>query len=200
MTPPFEYPAAPHQRRHGPSGYADYASYRPWLRDEFTFRCVYCLQRERWVPPAAGLEIDHFLPVALNPELATEYDNLLYCCSTCNTAKRVQLLADPTVALLKESVRVDPDGTIRALTPDAERLVTLLGLDSPTYTEFRLLWTGIVAMAERHAPDLYQRLMGFPIDLPDLAALRPPGGNDRPGGVSTSYYRQRELGDLPATY
>jgi hypothetical protein len=28
----FTYPADPHLRRHGPTGYADYESYRPWLR------------------------------------------------------------------------------------------------------------------------------------------------------------------------
>jgi hypothetical protein len=200
MTVPFEYPATPHRRRHGPRGYADYDSYRPWLRDEFTFRCVYCLQRERWVPPAATLEIDHFMPVARNPELTTEYDNLLYCCSTCNAAKRARPLPDPTVTLLRDTVRIDADGTIHALAPDAERLIELLGLDSPTYTEFRLLWTGIVAMAERHAPDLYRRLMGFPADLPDLVVLRPPNDNTRPDGVAASYHQQRERGELPATY
>ena len=46
MTSPFVYPASPHVRRHGPMGYADHASFRPWLRDEFAFRCVYCLRRE----------------------------------------------------------------------------------------------------------------------------------------------------------
>jgi hypothetical protein len=200
MTVPFEYPAAPHQRRHGPSGYSDYTGYRPWLRDEFTFRCVYCLQRERWVPPATALEIDHFLPVAFNPELATDYDNLLYCCSTCNAAKRARLLPDPTSVLLRDTIRVEPDGTVRPLTPDAERLVILLGLDSPTYTEFRLLWIGIVAMAERHAQELFARLMGFPADLPNLAALRPPGGNARPDGIATSYHQRRDRGELPPTY
>jgi hypothetical protein len=42
----FRYPAAPHARRHGPQGYADAESYRPWLRDEFAFRCIYSLFRE----------------------------------------------------------------------------------------------------------------------------------------------------------
>ncbi len=46
MTDPFAYPPAPHVRRNGPQGYADYQSYRPWLRDEFSFRCVCCLLRE----------------------------------------------------------------------------------------------------------------------------------------------------------
>jgi hypothetical protein len=200
MTAPFEYPATAHQRRHGPRGYTDYASYRPWLRDEFSFRCVYCLQRERWVAPAAAMEIDHILPVASNPELTTEYDNLLYCCSTCNVAKRARLLPDPTTVLFRGAVHVDPDGTISPLNSDAERPVTLLGLDSPTYTEFRLLWIGILAMAERHAPDLHQRLMGYPVDLPDLAALRPPAGNIRPDGIATSHHKRRARGELPPTY
>ena len=152
------------------------------------------------MPPTAALEIDHFLPVVLNPELASEYDNLLYCCSTCNAAKRARLMPDPTTVLLRDAVRVDANGAIHPLTPDAELLVTLLGLDSPMYTEFRLLWIGIVAMAEPHAPDLFQRLMGFPADLPDLDGLRPPSGNTRPEGITTSCHRLRERGELPTTY
>ena len=46
----FAYPRELHERRHGPLGYLDYGDYRPWLRDEFQFRCVYCLCRERWFP------------------------------------------------------------------------------------------------------------------------------------------------------
>ena len=54
MTVPFVYPSTPHQRRHGPRGYADYGTYRPWLRDEFCFRCVFCLLREQWGRVASG--------------------------------------------------------------------------------------------------------------------------------------------------
>lgn len=68
MTSPFRYPAAAHVRRHGPQGYADYASYRPWLRDEFAFRCVYCLLREQWGLVRGTFAIDHFLPASVNPE------------------------------------------------------------------------------------------------------------------------------------
>src|SRR5256886_670294 len=77
MTIPFHYPPTPHVHRHGPRGYADYASYRPWLRDEFCFRCVYCLLREQWGRVRALYAIDHFLPVALHPAKVTDYDNLL---------------------------------------------------------------------------------------------------------------------------
>ena len=57
MTP-FTYPSAPIVRRHDPIGYLDYDSFRPWLRDEFRFRCVYCLRRERWEPDLGVFEID----------------------------------------------------------------------------------------------------------------------------------------------
>jgi hypothetical protein len=200
MTPPFAYPLLPHARRHGPRGYADYASFRPWLRDEFTFRCAYCLRREQWGLVRGTFAIDHFLPAAVRPDLATEYDNLVYACATCNAAKADRELPDPAEVLLRDDARVAEDGTIEADTPEARRLIRVLGLDDPEYTEFRLLWIGIVALAARHDPELSKRLLGFPADLPDLGSLRPPGGNARPDGVSTSYFEQRSRGELPETY
>lgn len=67
MSAPFAYPAVPHARNHGPQGYTDYTSYRPWLRDEFSFRCVYCLFREQWGRIRGVYTLDHFLPVASIP-------------------------------------------------------------------------------------------------------------------------------------
>jgi hypothetical protein len=56
----FDYPPGPHVRRHGPRGYADLESFRPWLRDEFDFRCVYCLLREQWGRTRGTFELDYF--------------------------------------------------------------------------------------------------------------------------------------------
>jgi hypothetical protein len=55
-------------------------------------------------------------------------------------------------------------------------------------------------MAQRANPRLYEELLGFPSDLPDLRVLRPPGGNLRAEGVEQSCWSQRERGDLPKTY
>lgn len=73
----FDYPDPRSHRRHGPRGYADYESYRPWLRDEFTFRCVYCLKREQWGLVTGEFDIDHFEPQKLLPNLAADYGNLV---------------------------------------------------------------------------------------------------------------------------
>jgi hypothetical protein len=60
---PFIYTDAPQVRKHGPSGYERYQSYKDWLRDKFTFQCVYCLEREQWYPNGhAGFGVDHVKP------------------------------------------------------------------------------------------------------------------------------------------
>lgn len=197
---PFTYPATVHIRRHGPQGYADPNSYRPWLRDEFSFRCVYCLLREQWGQVRGFYAIDHFLAVAHHPDQALVYDNLLYACAGCNAVKAARAVPDPLVVLTSEAVRVTEDGRLHADTQEVARLIELLGLDCDQLAEFRMLWMGIVALAKQHEPALYQKLMGYPADLPDLAALRPPGGNMRPGGIEQSCYARRQSGTLPETY
>jgi hypothetical protein len=200
MTAPFTYPDVPLVRRHGPRGYADYESFRPWLRDEFAFKCVYCLTREAWGPLTGMYALDHFLPVALRPDLALEYDNLLYSCVACNLIKGGQQTPDPTTVLLAPQVRVAADGTLHADTAKARRLIDLLGLNRPRLVEFRELWIGIIRLAAAADPALNLQLLGFPDDLPDLGRLRPPDGNTRPAGVPASSFAQRQGGTLPATY
>jgi len=200
MTAPFDYPPASHVRLHGPLGYADYASYSPWLRDEFSFRCVYCLLREQWGRVRGLFDIDHFQPTANHPGLAADYDNLLYACATCNSIKRALEIPDPQAVLIHAQVRVSEDGRILTDSPEAACLVEILGLDSEESVEFRMMWIGIIAMAATADLALYRKLMGFPNDLPDLKPLRPPGGNTRPQGVTASHYAQRQRGELPEEY
>lgn len=200
MTTPFVYPPVPHVRRHGPMGFADYASYRPWLRDEFSFRCVYCLIREQWGRVRGIYDIDHFLPAVNHAGLALDYDNLLYACTTCNTAKGSREVPDPLLVLTSPNVQVGEDGVMHATTPEAARLIELLGLNGKLAIEFRMLWIGIIALAMKGGPDLYRRLMGFPHDLPELDQLKPPGGNSRPEGIATSFFAQQERGELAESY
>jgi len=197
---PFTYPATAHVRRHGPQGYADPDSFRPWLRDEFSFRCVYCLLREQWGQVRGFYAIEHFRAVAQHPDRALDYDNLLYACSGCNAVKGARTVPDPLTVLTGPGVRVTEDGRIHADSLEAAQLIELLGLDTEQLTEFRMLWMGIVSLAKQHEPALYQKLMGYPADLPDLAALRPPGGNTRPGGIEQSCCARRQTGTLPVIY
>jgi hypothetical protein len=85
----FQYPSQGHERRHQPRGYSNYRSFKPWLRDEFCFRCLYCLRRETWSSDAdQSFSVDHLKPRVTHPHLVCDYANLLYACCGCNTLKQ----------------------------------------------------------------------------------------------------------------
>ncbi len=188
--------------RHGPSGYETCEFFRPWLRDEFDYRCVYCLFRERWCPILA-FHLDHFVARVLDGSKKLTYQNLLYACPTCNSRKSSQPLPSPLEAFRNKSVSINDDGSIETSTPDAQQLVRVLGLDSAEHNEWRRLMIGIIAMAARskrgHHRNLFRQLMSYPDDLPDLSRLVPPK-NSRPSGIHESAFARRQRSELPEAY
>ena len=195
----FGYPPLPHQRRHGPAGYTAYERYRPWLRDEFSFRCVFCLRREQWETRFGRFHMEHFLPQSSFPHAVADYDSLLYSCVSCNIAKSDTELPDPCHCMLAGTVEVHDDGSIHGLTRNARRIIRVLGLDAPEYQEYRRLWIGVEQLARAENPSLFRQVMKYPDDLPNLAILRPPN-NLRPEGVEQSHFARRARGELPETY
>jgi hypothetical protein len=135
--------------------------------------------------------------VASRPDLALEYDNLLYACVSCNLSKGCLQTPDPLAVLLDPGVEVSADGAIHAQTPSARKLIELLGLNRPRLREFRELWIRIVRLAALCDPALFRRLLGYPAELPDLSTLRPPAGNTRPEGLGQSHLARRQRGELP---
>ncbi len=197
---PFDYSENEHQRLHGPLGYRQYDSYRPWLRDEFVFRCVYCLIREQWGRVTGEFDIEHFHPQSSRADLATDYDNLLYACARCNGAKSDRAIPDPCRVLTADQIRVLPDGSLESRSSEAASTIRKLGLNSPAMNRWRYIWMRIVELAREHDGEQYNQLMQFPNDLPDLSRLRPPSGNTRPDGIEQSCFARRERGDSPRTY
>ena len=195
----FDYPESRSERIHGPAGYASYESYRPWLRDEFTFRCIYCLKRETWGQVTGEFELDHFQPQSLAPHLSLDYFNLVYACRRCNSVKLDQPINDPLTILSPETAVVLRDGTLESHRPEAKRLIQQLDLNSPMLRKWRVMWMRIVDLAQERDTDLYQQLTGFPEDLPNLSRLRPPR-NSRPGGVEISWHAKRQRDQLAETY
>lgn len=199
MTIGYEYPSGYHTRRHGPGGYTSYESYRHWLRDEFIFRCVYCLRREAWGPPTA-FHIDHANPLKVNPEGECDYENLLYACGACNEAKKAILnFPDPCRVAFRECLEVLPDGHVKARNKVGERLIETLRLDNEKNVGWRRDWMGTLSLLKEQRPDLYRAYMGFPKDLPDLRTKKAPT-NARPKSVEACFFVLREQGKLPDTY
>src|SRR5260370_29445548 len=196
----FEYASIPHARRHGPAGYEDYNSYRDWLRDEFIFRCVYCLHREQWYHGGATFHIDHFVPVTADATGKCEYSNLLYACARCNEAKRAVLgVPDPCQIALHDCRRIMDDGRVESLNNEGKKLNLVLRLDSEHNVRDRSRWMRTLEFLRTNNAELYQEYMGFPVDLPDLRRKQVPE-NTKPDGAANCYFVLRERGELPALY
>jgi hypothetical protein len=202
----FDYEVSPHERRHGPRGYRHYQEFKPWLRDEFSFRCVFCLRRERWeADPRASFSVEHLVPTSVDPDRECDYDNLLYACVRCNSYKRSQPVdLDPCSDAYGNHLRVLADGKIKGLTRAGAALIEILALNHPDLIHFRgrvlRLCQTLAANPDPQAAALLADFLAFPDDLPDLARARPPGGNSRGEGVKSSHFVRRERGELPLSY
>ena len=205
---PFLFPTA-HARQHAPYGYTNYHEYKPWLRDEFLFRCVYCLQRERWSREGANIfGTDHLVPQSnpIGPALTCLYTNLVYACNRCNSYRQdCDLPVDPTVESIGVHVEVRLDGTVVALTQIGQEVIDLFHMDSrAAINERRRVHNILMEYAEEpdHPPhtEAFVYTFGFPDDLPDLVNKRPPGGNTLAENCNNCHHARQQLGNLPAVY
>ena len=71
-----------------------YSLYEPELREDFHHLCGYCGKSEDVTKK--GFEIDHFVPQKKAANLVNCYDNLVYCCFTCNRKKGSKWPTDDT--------------------------------------------------------------------------------------------------------
>ena len=210
LPKPYAFPPQPHERRHGPDGYSEYGRFKDWLRDEFHFRCAYCLYREIWERRTwRRFEIDHIVPQMIDRDRVVEYDNLAYACDACNNFKSDEILPGPCDFDYSEHLRFKDDGTIEASTLKGCYLIEILGLDTE-YLE-RNRWKvfrnyrRILKLAEEYGEDdddvqvELKELLGYPEDVPDLKTKRPPR-NSRPEGKNVCYYVKLTDPEFPRFY
>ena len=206
---PFAYPQQPHQRVHGPDGYSSHGEYREWLRDDWDFRCPYCLRREKWATFRRDWNIDHFEPIKYKPDLETAYDNLIWACANCNQCKGIKSIPDPSKTAYSKLLQVDDEGKISYKGPDGEKIIDFLQLDDEWHDAARRFIRNAIRVARKLPEDDEDRrqmladCLGWPSDLPDLVALadrHPPKSNTRPEGMINSHYEQKRRGALPVYY
>jgi len=199
LPAPFAYPSKQHVRRHGPQGYSRYRQYRNWLRDEFAFRCIYCLRRETWLTMSRDYQIDHFLPKSEHPDVERDYDNLVYACSECNGTKAAKYLPSPESVAYGDCMQVDQSGEIHALNERGKTIIEALHLDAHEYT--RLRRRIIVTVAEaRPGSETLKWCLGYPDDLPNLSVEKKPKDNKRLNGIRESHFERKSHNELPKYY
>jgi hypothetical protein len=199
---PIQFELRPHCRVHGPQGHSSYAAYKPWLRDEFQFRCVYCLTRELWSPAGQRtFTIDHVKPKSRHASLVCVYDNLVYACAWCNTLKSTTLgLPDPCRTALGKHLKLERTGKFVGRTPQGKRLVEYLRLNAQERIIDRTRALFMFERQRRFANNTLRLWFGYPADLPDLVKLKPPKGNTRPAGIQKYHLARQRRGELPPYY
>jgi hypothetical protein len=204
---PFSFPLVAPPRKHGPGGYANYAEYKDWLRDEFEFRCVYCLERERWHPHRhASFAVEHILPRVKRPDLICDYENLTYACLRCNSLKQDLETLDPSLSGLGEHLRFEADGSAVNKTDEGLEFILLFHLNAAPAIEVRKEKLRILQLKKSYPEDseieeLFCNTFGYPEDLPDLRSpAKRPKTNSRPDGIQASHFIHRLEGKLPNVY
>jgi hypothetical protein len=206
LPDPFTYAAEPHVRKHAPVGYKNYPEYKPWLRDEFVFRCVYCLQREMWSRDRdASFSVDHIVAQSEDSTLVCVYLNLVYACLRCNSLRQNLRVLDPTLEGLGRHLRVEPDGTVSRLTDEGRYLIELLWLNAGSAVAERRRILRLLILQRKYPddPDLeedFRAAFAYPEKLPDLRQLKPPEGNELEANAEQCFYARRERGELPEVY
>jgi hypothetical protein len=198
----FTYPPEPHCRKHGPTGYTNYESYRDWLRDEFSYRCVFSLVRETW--PQTRFHIDHLISQKERPDLVCDYNNLILLEGRLNLVKGKRRVPDPCMVALGDCLLVhtggDHIGEIEARNNNklGAQIIGILRLNSEDAIQVRRDWIGILRSVARTDEQLFRKFIGYPRNLPDLSGARVV--NLRESGLYRSARGLRDAGKLPEWY
>ena len=83
-------------------------------------------------------------------------------------------------------------------------LIEICRLNRPLLVAARRRISNLVALLRNsNSPEALEALhdlLSLPSDLPNLAALRPPEGNARPGGVPDSFFERRRRDEIADVY
>jgi hypothetical protein len=84
----FNYPKSKHQCQLLPRQFKHYRADKRFLQAEFFRVCVYCRQPDSSAPNL-NFGVDHYKPKGIPrfAKLDCTYDNLYYCCGSCNSRK-----------------------------------------------------------------------------------------------------------------
>jgi hypothetical protein len=163
---PFVFPKACHVRRNRPGPFPTYQQYKPFLRDEFEKRCVYCRMPDT-IKGHESYGTDHYRPKSLFPQFATTYSNLFYCCNPCNSRKghywppkgrvRTHFIPNPCDHEVFKHLRFVEEH-VEAKTVSGEVARDLLDLNDPEVVAFRRFILDTIKTYEGTRADIMQTL------------------------------------------
>lgn len=145
----FQYPKFKHARTQKPRQFKKYRSYKRFLQHEFARVCIYCRQPDSSAPNLV-FGVDHYRPKGIPrfSNLVCAYDNLYYCCNSCNSRKNNDWPTDenagpyvvnPCDFEMASHLRfISKTGKVEAKTKHGQHTEELLQLNDETLVKFRL--------------------------------------------------------------
>lgn len=145
----FQYPKSKHRRTLSPREYRNYRSYKRTLQAEFSRICVYCRQPDGSAPNL-NFGVDHYRPKGIPrfSNLICTYDNLYYCCGSCNSRKndywpldekKGPLIVAPCEHEMASHLRFNSaSGAVEPRTPEGQYTEELLQLNDAATVHYRL--------------------------------------------------------------
>lgn len=122
LPPTTQPPLQAIERRHRPKKSRRWSDYRACLRWDFAFTCGFCLLHEvdlfgsEGGEGLGGTSAEHVELRSVVPERADDYNNLIYACRFCNTARSDRpnrygdrALLDPTAVAWGQRFRAQKD-------------------------------------------------------------------------------------------
>jgi len=158
--------------------YANYISFKPYLRKDFNQRCGYCDDLDFYSGGTRGFHIDHFRPRSIKQfeVLKQTYSNLIYSCSYCNGAKSNKWIdncgfIDPTEIEYDSHLHRNSNGKIEYKTKQGQYIYENLKLGLKRH---ELLWCIEKLNEQRDAISLKSKELGegHENELEHLRSLR----------------------------
>ncbi|MFM9379637.1 HNH endonuclease [Pseudomonas sp. UV AK001] len=157
----FQYPKSKHTRSLTPRLFKRYQTYKRYLQHEFARTCVYCRQPDSSAPNL-NFGVDHYRPkgIAKFASLERDYQNLYYCCGSCNSRKnndwpkdelKGPYIVNPCDYIMSQHLRFESTSGIMApRTKFGEYTEELLQLNDPIQVEYRKTTLQTLKMAASH--------------------------------------------------
>ena len=145
----FQYPKSKHRRQLSPREFKHYQTYKRYLQTEFSRVCVYCRQPDSSAPNL-NFGVDHYRPKGIPrfANLLCSYQNLYYCCASCNSRKNNYWPIDETkgpfvVAPCEHEMAAHlrfngTSGLVEPRTLEGEHTAELLQLNDEATVQWRL--------------------------------------------------------------
>lgn len=155
------------QYKHGKKSVWNHRKIKDPLLESSFFKCAYC--ETKLNDPSIYMEVEHFQPKSIRPDLVVDWDNLLPSCKRCNGTKSdADINSSPIVNPYKNDPREEfyfDHFYIFGSTSMGENTETLLDLNEETLFLKRCKIAGV---ARKSIKDLYREF----IDSSDITNIQ----------------------------